>query len=162
MNVTHNKKTQAGAFDVWWLFYVICLCATFYFWGMDWLPADAADVQSVVALSEKSAIAKKQVVDALKANPNPSRGDLRRLRLSINDVLVTATAREVTGDATLKTKAETEADESKQRAAVAAKPWKELDDGQKLERATSYAGFGVIVIAIVLGGAVGVRKIVGL
>lgn len=63
--------------------------------------ADVSDVQEVVAMAQRSPEARALVAETLKSNPNPSNGALRSLRSKVNDVLVTATAREVTGDASL-------------------------------------------------------------
>ena len=107
----------ASAWDVLWVLSIIIWIGWI---ASDYLPADAQSVQAVVSLSEKSPAAKAELASFLKVTPNPDRSDLAKITKQINEILVTETARQVTGDMTLKTPTELAAQqEVKQSAELA-------------------------------------------
>ena len=143
------------------------LCGTFLgiilifgslFWVLaDYLPAESADVQSLVVLAAPSTDAKKMLVDFLKASPNPNRGELRQIKTRIDEILVTETARTVTGDPTLESLTEREARSTKEKklelARLQATPWAQMTkDEQAVFFWDWFLGrLAIILFSIVLG-----------
>ncbi len=138
-----------GLIDVVWL--LVSIAGLMWF-ASSWLPADAQDVQAVVTLAEKSPEAKADLAAALKAQPNPDRGDLAKMTERVNEILVTEQARVVTGNKDLKTptqmKAEREAERKARAAVLDAKQWSSMSDDDKGEYILNHAP----QVAMILGG----------
>lgn len=102
----------------------------------DYLPADATDVQAVVASAASSQEAKKVLAEALKETPNPNRAALNRMRGRVNEVLGTETARAVTGDKSIESPSEREVRGRQEEAEIVARltrtPWREMILGQQV------------------------------
>lgn len=108
-------QNGAGAWDT--IFWIACAVFAIWVWVPDLLPAEAADIHSLAVTAQANEEAKGLLAEELKTNPNPSRGELRKVQRRINEILVTAKSREVTGDKTLKSPAQQEKDEGARYAA---------------------------------------------
>jgi hypothetical protein len=115
----------------------------------DYMPADAEDLQAVISLAAPSPDAKSALATALKETPNPNRTELRHMRSRVNEIIVTETARVVTGDKTLETPSERNAANERlgaaRLAAIESKAWSEMS-GE--ERAAFLASKSYVVAAI--------------
>jgi hypothetical protein len=109
---------------------VVLVAAACLLWWLSGAPSKADKVQEVVSLAAKSPEAAAAVAESLKNNPNPSVVELHALRSHVNEILVTETARQVTGDKTIETPTERDAalkrQEVKRYEMLAAKPWAEM------------------------------------
>ncbi len=121
-----------GMIDLlFWLGLVLIIVA----WVPDYLPAEATDLQALAKAAASNEEAKASLVDALKSNPNPNRGELRQMRRHVDELLLVAASREVTGDPTLPAPSEQKARDAKieaERAAqIEAKPWDDMTEEER-------------------------------
>jgi uncharacterized Zn finger protein len=148
-----TNQSGSSAWDVLWVLSIIVWLGWI---ASDFLPADADSVQAVVSLAAKSPAAKAELVAALKETPNPDRSDLNKIRKRVNEIIVTETAREVTGDTTLKTPTEMDSQRDRALAAREAKlestSWESMSNEEKVQYLSSKwaAVLGAMVAAIAL------------
>lgn len=145
------KANQKGGSALGLALYLALVLGTLFLWISDHLPADAADVQALVSIAASNAEARKGLAETLKATPNPNRLELRKMHRRINDVMVTEVARQATGDKTLKTPAERQAEAAARRSHLQTKPWSELSSGERMDRVLDYVlnSAGLVLGAIV-------------
>lgn len=124
---------------MWDVVLLLCTTVLLVLWIYDDLPADSADVKAVVANAKGVPGAEQQVKAFLKQHPTPTMFELAELRKQINEEVVLATAKTVTGDASLKSATEQKAKEriEQQRqeaeikqASLARKPISEMSLGE--------------------------------
>ncbi|MEK8034219.1 hypothetical protein AACH06_25615 [Ideonella sp. DXS29W] len=120
----------------------------------DYLPADAADVQALSKAAASNEPAKAALVEALKANPNPSRGQLRQIKQHVDELLLVAASREVTGDATLPAPSELRARDAKllaeRESQIQSKDWSGMTDEEKTWFLEAKYGYALIFLSIIL------------
>ena len=149
------STAQRGASLLSFLLLVALLAVAFRWLLDDYLPASAEDLNAVVALADSSTAARTILVGALKETPNPNRGELRLLRSRMNEVIVTETARAVTGDKTIETPTERASARETQEASridqLAAKSWGEMSNEERAALAISRASLAVLVLAVIVG-----------
>lgn len=92
-------KHQKGAGGVSLL--VLIIVAAFGWALYEAVPADAAQVQALVASAQQSPEARSVIAIALTQKPNPNKAELRTLELKVNEILVTEIARKEAGDPTI-------------------------------------------------------------
>lgn len=101
------------------------------------ITADAAEVHALVAKAAPSTEATAVVAEGLKRHPQPTQGDLERMRADVNDVVLTQTARRVTGDPSVPTKAEKEraraAENEARRQRFEALRWDQMSAAERLQ-----------------------------
>lgn len=130
-------STQRGDSSLSLLLSLALLFGGLYFVVSDYFPAQADDLQEVVSLASHSPEARAELTAALATTPNPNRKELRRIQYLINEIVVTETARSVTGDASIKSPAAMEADQkadfAARVAAISAKGWGEMTVDEKYD-----------------------------
>lgn len=144
------KSTQRGQGVLRLLFAIVLIFGTIYVLQSDCMPAEPKDVQAVAALAETSPAAKAAVVSALEKTPNPDRGELRRLRKRVDEILVTEASRKLTGNMGLHTPSEAAALRDKQEAALLArtesKSWNELTEDEQAAYVVDKSLWGLFFI----------------
>lgn len=127
----------------------------------DYLPADATELQALVALATPNPDAKTALAESLRETPNPNRVELRRMRSRVNGILLTATARAVTGNKALETpsdrRARVEREQQARLAQLEAKPWSELSNDERALVAASKWPIAAYILGIVVVAAFGWR-----
>lgn len=116
----------------------IALITGYLSWVLsDFLPAQAEDLQKVVLTAAASPDANAVVVESLKETPNPNRIELRHMRSRVNEIIVTETARKVTGDKALETPSERNATLERQAevrlSAIESKAWGEMSNDERAD-----------------------------
>lgn len=155
------KQSGGGAWDVllWIAFVILAIWA----WVPDLLPAEAADVQEVVAAAQPNDEARRVLVEALKATPNPTRGDLRKVQKQVNEILVTAKSREVTGDMALKSPTQQAQAEAARAAAsmvqIEAKAWAEMSSEEVAIFIVSKWNYVLFAMAMFAAAWIGIRSL---
>ena len=98
----------------------------------NWLPAQAEDLQTVIALAAPSAEAKAALSESLIKTPKPTVAQLGKMKSLVNEILVTETVRSVTGDGSLQTAtvlaATQEADNKSRMMVIESKDWDQMSD----------------------------------
>ena len=154
-----NSMNGKGSWDT--LIWLGLLILALWAWVPDYLPADASDVQALGQKSSVDAEARQALVLALKETPNPNRGQLRQMEKRVNEVLVTAAARGVTGDKTLPTPAEAKAMQAKAEAVreseLEAKAWGEMSNEERAQFVVSKWQYVAFTVAMVLAVIFGLR-----
>lgn len=158
------KSRGTGSWDV--ILWLAIVALAIWAWVPDFLPADAGEVKSLAAVAAASNESREAFAAALKQTPNPTRAELRKMRTRVNELLVTETAREVTGDETLKAPADVQRDRSSAEAARQARldamAWREMSTEELALWVTSHwqhvlfalaLGFGVMIAWRTLGAA---------
>jgi len=124
-----------GSWDT--LIWLGTLIFALWAWAPDYLPADASDVQALGQKSSVNAEARQGLVLALKETPNPNRGQLRQMEKRVTEALVTAAARDLTGDKTPPTPAEAKAIQARAEAVreseLEAKAWSEMSNEERAQ-----------------------------
>jgi hypothetical protein len=153
-----NPRTSRLSLDL-----TLVLCSAWFvaalFWTLyDFLPADVNEVQAVVALAAPNAEAKAALAESLSKTPNPDRVDLRRMRRDVNEILVTETARTVTGDLSLQTPSALAAararDYAERMAAIESRPWRQMSYAEQFAYVSSPQCLsGILFVLLVVGGA---------
>lgn len=130
-------STQRGDSSLSLLLSLVLLFGCLYSVVSDYFPAQADDLQKVVSLASHSQEARAELAAALATTPSPNRKELRRIKYRINEIVVTETARSVTGDASIKSPAAMEAsqkaDFAARVAAIGAKGWGEMTVDEKYD-----------------------------
>jgi len=163
------RRHEQGSSTLSLLLSVMLVLGGLYWLLSDYLPADAEDLQSLVSLAAPSTEARNVLAASLKASPNPNRIALREMRRRVNDIVVTETARAVTGDKTLESAGERGArlkrEEAARIARVQATPWGDLngDDRAMVIGAwvTNLAVLSVFGLFIVGASIFGYRQMFG-
>lgn len=154
----NQKSCQQGVSTVDILLGVgFALCCLFLLSSQ--LPARVDDVKEVAAIAESSTQAKLEFAASLQKTPNPNRSELRAMRSRVNEILVTETARAVTGNDALNTPSQIDAARKKEEAASAialgSKGWSDMNIGERVQYLYNQT-------PTIVGGLVGVLLIVGL
>lgn len=155
-----SQKLQRGRAGwellLWVSIVVLAVCA----WAPDFVPADAADIQALVERAQANETAKNALSSALKETPNPSKSDFRRMERTVDEVLVTAISREVTGDQSLQTPSEArkakEAAHNARANELASKKWSAMSGDEQarfLVGKWGYAAFAVVMLISLVAGA---------
>lgn len=149
-----NRRCRGtGSGDVMLLLGIVAFAI--WAWMPEFLPADAGDVKSLAAVAATTNESRAAFAAALKQTPNPSRAELRRMRTLVNDLLVTETAREVTGDATLKAPADVQQERASAEAARQAKldamAWREMSTEEQALWVASQWQHVLFALALVFG-----------
>ncbi|MDR2837752.1 MAG: hypothetical protein LBV49_04160 [Azonexus sp.] len=139
-----NRQQGNGALS--FLLWAFCLSLSVSFLiSYYYLPAEPKDVQEIVSLAATSPEAKAVVVASLKKTPNPKNSELNDLRSRVNEVIVTETARTITGDKTLETPSAREVSRERQEtarlASIKSKTWAEMNNGER----------GEVIVPILIG-----------
>lgn len=131
------KSVQKGQGSLSLLVSIVLVLCSLLWLLSDYLPAQADELKEVVSLAATSPEAKAAVVATLKQTPNPNRMELRHMRNRVNEIIVTDTARKVTGDTTLETPSERDASREREAvarlAAIESKPWSKMSNDERAE-----------------------------
>lgn len=131
------------------LFVIILLAfLSFIFYG--YLPANAEEVNNTVKLASSNTQAKAEVAKALRQTPNPTRFDLARIDTRVEEIIVTETARVVTGNKYLTTPTEQKILAERQEAEQQAIRKKENDDNIEKIKSKSFVEMKFVDYTVLL------------
>lgn len=152
-----KKQRGQGAWET--LLWIACVMLAIWAWAPDFVPAEEADIQAVATAAQPNDEARRVLADMLKATPNPTRGELRKVRKKVNEILVTAKSREVTGDKTLQSptqRAQEQAERAEARLVqIEAKALADMDSEELsifIASKWNYFVFALAMIAVVWFG----------
>lgn len=149
------KSSQRGDFTLWMS--VVLMLGVGLWTVYDLLPAEAEEVQAVVLHAQSNAEAKAALAASFAEIPNPDRIDLRRMRRQVDEILVTQTARAVTGDRSLQTPSALAAIREKEDAArmtaIEAKTWRHMSDDERIAFLTSTPRLTLVAFVLVVVGS---------
>lgn len=150
-----TKSSQRGDFILWMS--AVLMLVTVSWTVYDLLPADVEEVQAVVVRARANAEAKAALATAFAEIPNPDRIDLRRMRRQVDEILVTETARALTGDRSLQTPSALavirEKDDAAQMAAIESKTWRHMSDDERIAFLTSAPRLTLVALVLVVAGS---------
>lgn len=153
------RSGQRGDSFVSFLVALALVVCSLYWLLSDYFPARAVDLQEVVALAGQNPAANVVLAASLKETPNPNRMELRRIRSHVNEVIVTEMARIVTGDKTIETPSERQANREREAvartAALESKSFGEMSNEERAELVVSkwpIVLFGLVGISLALSG----------
>lgn len=155
-----SQKLHRGS-AVWdLLLWVSIVVFALWAWAPDFVPADAADIKALVERAQANDAAKNAVSSALNESPNPSKSEFRRMERTVDEVLVTTIAREVTGDQSLQTPSDArkakEAAHNARENELASKKWSAMSGEEQarfLVGKWGYAAFAVVMLISLVAGA---------
>ena len=95
------RISQRGSSSVQALLGTVFIFGFLYWIAWDYMPSKAEDLQKVVSLAESHPKAKEALADLLKETPAPNNNQLKRIRSSVNEIVLLETSKKVTGDPSL-------------------------------------------------------------